>query len=241
MNDTQQHNFEERLVFARCRIAAVENRKECQSYTVSLIQKGLTLLGYGQDMKLLRLLDWAEKGREMWYKFINAFNKKNIIGCIAVSAGCVTIMSFVLHEMRRPEEMKRGKTQIEHITTAISGAAEAAREANANESARTQDQKITTSSSETKAAVQQMWSASVRVHGAKNVIKFVASSGNEDVPLMIGGTKTNKVVPIPENCQLTIQVSGARNQILIDDKLRSHVSVSGEGAGCSVSWENFSK
>ena len=33
----------------RDRIAAVENRKECQTYTVNLLQKGLTLLGYSKS------------------------------------------------------------------------------------------------------------------------------------------------------------------------------------------------
>ena len=172
----------------------------------------------------------------MQCKFRGVFNKKKIIGFIAAAAGCVTIVSLVLHEMRRPEEMKRGEAQIEHMATAISGIAEATREANSNESSGIQALEKRAMSSEPRVTTQQMWSASVRVHGARNVIRFVASSGNEDVPQMIGGTKTNKVVPIPQNCQLTIQVAGVKNTIIIDEKLRGHVSVSGSGVGCSVSW-----
>ena len=86
-----------------------------------------------------------------------------------------------------------------------------------------------------------MWSASVQVLGEKNTVKFVASSGTVGVPRTIGGMKNNVTVPIPGNCQLTIQVSGIKNQILIDEKLRGHVSVVGGGMKCSVSWVNSDK
>ena len=55
----------------------------------------------------------------MWRKIRYAFNKKVIIGSIAVAAGCVTILSFVLSEKRRPDEMKKNDAQVECITTAI--------------------------------------------------------------------------------------------------------------------------
>ena len=69
----------------------------------------------------------------------------------------------------------------------------------------------------------------------------MTSSGTVGVPRKIGGTKNNVTVPIPSNCQLTIQVSGIKNQIIIDEKLRGHVSVVGGGTKCSVSWVNFDK
>lgn len=172
----------------------------------------------------------------MWHKLRDAFNKIGIIGSIAIAAGCVMVVSFVLYEVRRPDELKRDEAQMERITTAISEVVGVTRTANSTESARIQGQEKATTSLETKATTWHMRSASVRVHGARNVIRFMASSGNEDVPQMIGGTKTNKVVPVPENCQLTIQVAGVKNTIIIDEKLRGHVSVSGSGVGCSVSW-----
>ena len=187
-------------------------------------------------MRLLWLFDWAERVREMCHKLRDAFNKIGIIGSIAIAAGCVTVVSFVLYEMRRPDELKRDEAQMERITTAISEVVGVTRNANSNESARIQAQEKATTSLEVKSTTQQMWSATARVSGAKNVIKFVSSSGNEGVPRIIGGTKTTKLVPIPENCQLTIQVAGVNNKILIDEKLRGHVSVSGSGVGCSVSW-----
>ena len=176
----------------------------------------------------------------MRHKYKDIFSKK-IVSSIAIVAGCITIASFVLFELRRPDELRKNDAQVECITTAISGIVEVARESNSNEIARIQAIEKTTTALKSKPINPQMWSASVRVSGAKNVISFVASSGNEKVPRMIGGTKSNKVVPIPENCQLTIQVSGAKNKILIDEKLRGHVSVSGSGAGCSVSWASFGK
>ena len=181
------------------------------------------------------------RGREMRYKIRDIFNPKVIIGSIAVAAGCVTILSFVLSEKRRPDEMRKDEVRAESITSAISEMIEATRESNSNEGARIQVLEKTTEVLKSKPTNSQMWSASVRVSGAKNVISFVASSENEKVPREVGGTKSNKVVPIPKNCQLTIQVSGAKNKILIDEKLRRHVSVSGVGAGCSVSWISFDK
>ncbi len=174
-------------------------------------------------------------------KLRDIFNKKMLIGSITVSAGCVTILSFVLSEKRRPDEMRKDEARAESIASAISEMIEVTRESNANESARIQSLEKTTTASKSKPTNPQKWSASVHVSGAKNVISFIASSGNERVPRMIGGTKTNKVVPVPENCQVAIQVSGTKNKILIDEKLRSHVSVSGVGAGCSVSWISLDK
>lgn len=175
----------------------------------------------------------------MWHKYKDIFSKK-IVGFIAVVAGCATITSFVLFELRRPDELRKNEVQMECITTAICGIAEVAKESTANET-RIQALEKTTMALRSEPTNSQMWSALVRVSGAKNVISFVASSANEKVPRMIGGTKSNKVVPIPENCQLTIQVSGAKNNILIDEKLRGHVSVSGSGVGCSVSWVSFDR
>ena len=180
-------------------------------------------------------------GSEMRCKVREIFNKKVIVGSVAVVAGCVTILSFVLFEMRRPNEMRKDEARAESITSAISEMIEATRESNSNESARIRALEKTTTALKTKPTNPRWWSTSVRVSGAKNVISFVASTGNEGVPQMIGGTRTNKVVPIPENCQLAIQVSGTKNKILIDEKLRSHVSVSGVGTGCSVSWASFDK
>ncbi len=161
---------------------------------------------------------------------------KLIISTIGVVAGCITIVSFILAETRHPEKLKKGETQVGSITNAISELIEITKEANSNESSRGLALEKSITAVKSKSRSHQMWSAAVHVSGAKNVISFVASSGDNGVPKRIGGAKSHKTVPIPENCQLIIHVSGVKNRVLIDEKLRGHVTVAGVGSGCSVSW-----
>lgn len=161
------------------------------------------------------------------------------VGTISVLAGCTAIVSFILSEKRHSEELMQEETRVECITNAIGELIWIAKEANSNETSRIMSLEKSTSVIKSKSGSSQMWLAAVRVSGVKNVISFVASSTNNGVPREIGGAKSYKTVPIPENCHLVIQVFGVKNRVLIDEKLREHVTVAGVGTGCSVSWTSF--
>ena len=173
-------------------------------------------------------------------KHRDILNKK-VGAVVAVVAGVATIVSLVLFEIRRPDDIRENESRVDRITTAISDVVAVAREVNSNEGVRIKTIKKAATALESRPNNPQMWNASIHVSGARNVVRFVPASGNVGIPRKIGGTKTNKVVSVPEDCCLSIQVSGAKNEILIDESLRSHVSVSGIGAGCSASWVRFGK
>lgn len=162
--------------------------------------------------------------------------RKRIASGIAIVAGCVTIASFVLVEMRRSDELKKSDEQMECITSAIGEIVEVTREYSSNESARISALESSSMAQKHSHDSAPMWPALVHVSGTKNSIKFVASTGREGVPKEIGGVRTRRVVPIPDNCLLTIHLSGVKNTITIDEKLRGRVTISGKGVGCTASW-----
>lgn len=104
-------------------------------------------------------------GVEMWRKIRDLCSKKVIIGSITIMGTCVAIVSFVLSEKRRPDEMRREEARVECITTAITEMIEVTRESNSNENARIRALEKTTTVLRSKPSSPPMWNATVLVSG----------------------------------------------------------------------------
>ena len=174
-------------------------------------------------------------------------NTKQVLWIVSVVAALVTTISFLLYEKRRPGENRKSETQIKCITNAINELIEVTRNVGYSDRVsahgweNTSTILTTNAVSKSKPDQGQIWSATVNVSGAKNIIAFVSSSGNEVVPRVIGGIKNRRVVPIPENYQLNILVAGTKNRIVIDEKLRGRVSIVRHGTDCTIEWGSLDK
>ena len=168
----------------------------------------------------------------MWHKKQIWSTIINVGVLVSIVAGVVTIIAFSFREIRRSQESQKEDSQFESITNAIGEVARMTKSAGANH---TQSRTLETEGSPI--VPSQLWSATVNVLGMRNTITFEPSDSNVGIPRTIGGTKVCRVIAVPKTCRLNIQLSGTRNKIIIDERLRGRVSVSGKGTKCSVEWK----